>query len=257
MKLLAESEPVKNLTVKIRVPAGTKLNYKVNNTKTEVLRSDQEGNTLYSWQFENVPAIPAEENQKGGYDLFPRLVFSTANDRESIYSGFLEPASANTGGEKTKPDPAMKKMVDDILKDSKDEISTILKLQEKGINEFRLWPIPMKYTGFHPRSPEETWKSNGGTLLEKALLLVTMLNIAGIPAEPALVIRKSLYDEKVGGLLDIEDIVVKVKPKTTNELYLSVSSLNPQNLLTGLPERVIVALNPGENPRQSRVKISA
>jgi hypothetical protein len=116
-----------------------------------------------------------------------------------------------------------------------------LKLQEMVVNELRLWAVPLKYTGFTFRSAEETWKSNGGTSAEKAVLLVTILKAAGIPAEPVIVIRKSLYDEKIGSLLDIDDIIVRVMPKNADILYLSVSSINPQNLIKGLPDRVLVA----------------
>jgi hypothetical protein len=105
--------------------------------------------------------------------------------------------------------------------------------------------VPLRYTGFTCRAAAETWKSNGGTLTEKAILLVALLKEAGISAEPVAVIRKSLFDPKIGSLLDIDDMIVKVMPKTIDPLYLSVSNTNSQNLKYGLPEKTLVSLRSG------------
>ena len=139
----------------------------------------------------------------------------------------------------------MKKVAGSIVSENKEETDIILKLQEKVVNEFKLWPVPLRYTGFTCRSAAETWKSNGGTLTEKAILLVALLKEAGIEAEPVAVIRKSLFDQQIGSLLDIEDMIVKVTPKSADPIYLSVTSINPQNLKYGLPERALVSLRPG------------
>jgi hypothetical protein len=41
-------------------------------------------------------------------------------------------------------------------------------------------------------------------------------------------------------------MIVKVIPKAIDPIYLSVTTLNPQNLKYGMPERVLVSLRPGE-----------
>jgi len=245
-EVLAESEPLKELTVKIRVPLTVKLNYKILNSNASPEEFEEEGFRVCSWKFRDVPAISPEEFQKGGFDLYPRLIFSTAKDRGVVYGSFKQSFSA------VQPSEEIKKTAEAILKECKEETDVILKLQEKVVNEFRLWPVPLKYTGFTCRPAAETWKSNGGNLAEKAILLISLLNEAGFSAEPVLVMRNSLFDEKIGSLLDIEDIIVKVIPKSTDILYLSVSSLNPQNLIYGLPERVFVSLDRQKDPENFR-----
>ena len=239
--LLAEYEPVKELTVKVRIPVSAKLNFSLLNIKSDPLLYDEGNYKVYSWTFKDIPAIAAEEFQKSGYDLYPRMIFSTDEDRESVYSGFLKQAAFDY-----QVSDEMKKAVGTIVSENKEETDIILKIQEKVVNEFRLTPVPLRYTGFTCRSAPETWKSTGGTLAEKAILLVALLREAGMGAEPVVVIRKSLYDQKIGSLVDMEDIIVKVIPKTIDPIYLSVTSLNPQNLKYGLPERVLVSLRPGE-----------
>jgi len=239
-EVLAEYEPVKELTVKVRVPISVTLNFSLLNIIYNAKLYDDGNYKVYSWTFKDIPAIAAEEFQKSGYDLYPRLIFSTAKDRESIYSGFTDqPAFIYQVSDE------MKKAVGTILSENNEETDVILKIQEKVVNEFRLTPVPLRYTGFICRSAPETWKSNGGTLSEKVILLVALLKEAGMGAEPVAVIRKSLFDQKIGSLVDMEDIIVKVVPLTIDPIYLSVTSLNPQNLKYGLPERVLVSLRPG------------
>ena len=241
-ELLAEYEPVKKMTIEVRIPADMNLHYSLMYAKDDATIYNEPGFRVYSWTFSDVPAISPEEFQKSGYELYPRLIFSTAKDREDVYSWFSVLGSrfsvlAN------QPSEEMKKAVGQITQNNNDELQIALKLQEKVVNEFRLWPVPLKYTGFKCRTTDETWKSNGGTLAEKALLLISLLKSAGIPAELVLVIKKSLFNEKIGSLLDIEDIIVKAMPKSSDVLYLSVSTLNPQNLICGLPERVLVSFD--------------
>jgi hypothetical protein len=239
-ELLAEYEPVKELTLKVRVPVSVRLNFSLLNINYNADLYDEGNYKVYSWTFRDIPAIAAEDFQKSGYDLYPRLIFSTLSDRESVYSGFLKQSAFSY-----QLSDEIKKAVGSIVSENKEETDIILKLQEKVVNEFRLWPVPLRYTGFTCRTAAETWKSNGGTLTEKAILLVALLKEAGISAEPVAVIRKSLFDPKIGSLLDIDDMIVKVMPKSIDPLYLSVSNTNSQNLKYGLPEKTLVSLRPG------------
>ena len=240
-EVLAEYEPVKDLMIKIRVPASSTLSYSLININSEPVIANEDGFRIYTWTLKEIPAITPEEFQKSGYDLYPRLIFSTAQDRETIYSGFIQQPAF-----RYQVSDEMKKAVGSIVSENKEETDLTLKLQEKVVNEFRLSSIPLRYTGFTCRNASEIWKSNGGTLAEKAILLVALLKEAGIGAEPVAVIRKSLFDQKIGSLVDIEDMIVKVLPKSIDPIYLSLTTLNPQNLKYGLPERVLVSLRPGE-----------
>jgi hypothetical protein len=236
-ELMAEYEPVREMIISIRIPLNLKLNYRCINQENEPVITEDGLFRVYSWKRKDVPAISPEEFQKGGYELYPRLIFSTATDRENVYESFLRQEAFSYG-----VNDAMKKTVADVINDSKEKIDIVLKLQEKVVNEFRLWPVPLKASGYTCRPSGETWKSNGGTLIEKAVLLVALLKEAGIEAEPVFVVRNSLYDEKIGSLLDIDDIIVKANPGETSPLYLSISVLNPQNMNLCLPGKTLVSL---------------
>jgi hypothetical protein len=240
-ELLCEVEPVKELTFIIRIPSGSKLNYSIlNSTATPVIT--KEGDIqIYTWKFTDVPAISTEDFQKGGNDLYPKILFSTAKDRSDLYREFLKQATFSYIS-----NADMKNAVATISAENKEKIDIVLKLQEKVINEFRLYPIPMKYTGFTCRPPQETWNSNGGTPIEKAVLLAALLKEAGVEANPVFMIRNSLYNESIGSLMDIEEILVRAELAGNGPIYLSVNTLNPQNLLLYSPERVFVEFRQGD-----------
>lgn len=242
MEVLSETEPVKDLTLKIRVPLQTKLNFKViGNTSgsMEPAVTNEQGYQVYTWNLKDVPAISTEENQKGYNELYPRVIFSTAKDRQTVYKAFTgQPAFKAASGNE------MENYVSGIMVNNKEPYDVILKLQEKVVNDLRLFPVPMRLTGFNCRTAMETFSSNGGTPAEKAILLVALLKEAGIPAYLGGVIKNSYFDPAIGNLLDIEDILVIASGKDIETLYLSVSNLNQQSLKYGLPGRTVVIFNP-------------
>jgi|GEM_PF-126044 len=244
--LLCEMEPVKELTFIIRIPSEMKLNYSILNSTTIPSITKEGGMQVYTWKFTNVPAISTEDFQKGGNELYPRLIFSTAVDRNSVYTDFLKQNSFSY-----ELNPEMKQMAATFYSQYKDKIDLVLKLQEKVVNEFRLYPVPLRYTGFTCRSAQETWNSNGGTLIEKTVLLCALLKEIGviefadpesIETSPGFIIRGSIFDESIGSLLDVEEVYVRVRVPQMGWIYLTVNALNSQDLTTCSPDRVFVEL---------------
>jgi hypothetical protein len=238
-EVLAEAEPVKALTVRIKISNNARIYYTILNSEQLPVITKEGESAVYTWNFKDIPAISTEEFQRANNENYPRLIFSTENDRTALYSGFLkQPAFSYTC------DDEMKKAVQEIASSAKEKPDLLFKLQEKVINEFKLWPVPLRYTGFSCRAAAETWHSNGGTLIEKTVLLISLLKEAGITAGPVAVIRKAVFDEKIGSLLDIEDLIVKADLTETGPVFLSLNSMNPQDLNYSLPERIFVELDP-------------
>ena len=238
-EILAEAEPIKELSFVIRVPFECKLYYSILNSPLTPVVTKEGNFQVYTWKFSNIQAISTDDFQKGGNDLYPRILFSTSTRRSDLYNEFLHMVTFSYA-----LNHDMKDAVATISKESKDKTELLLRLQEKVINELRLYPIPMRFIGFTCRSSQKTWESNGGTLLEKAVLLTALVKEAGMEANPVFMIKNSLYDESIGSLMDVEDILVKAE-LPDNPVYLSVSTLNPQDLFSCSPERVFVVLNQG------------
>ena len=240
-ELLCEVEPVNELTFIIRVPSDSKLNYSMLNSPATPVITKEGDLQVYTWKFTNVPAISNEDLQKGGNDIYPKIIFSTAKNRSDLYVEFQKQAAFSY-----ELSPEIKKAVATLLAENKEKTDILLKLQDKVINEFRLYPVPIKYTGFTCRTAQETWNSNGGTTIEKAVLLTAFLKEAGVEANPVFMIKNGLYDETIGSMMDIEDILVKTELPGNEPVYLSVTTLNPQNLFYCFPERVFVELRQGD-----------
>jgi hypothetical protein len=234
-EVLAETEPVKELTIEVKIPNSAKLFYKIiNSDQIPVMMNDGKF-IIFTWKFKDIPAISMEEFQSPNNENYPRLLFSTENDRTDLYSAFQkQPAFACIC------DDEMKNAIKEIMTTSKEKTDILLKLQEKVVNEFKLWTVPLRYTGFSCRTAAETWHSSGGTQIEKAILLISLLKETGITAYPVGIIRSSVFDEKIGSLLDIDEFAVKAEVAESDPVYLSVNTLNLQDLKFNYPDRVFV-----------------
>ena len=242
-EILAEYEPVKSLEMRIRIPAGQKLFYHLYNSETKPIISTDGNFQVYTWKFNDVPAFAVDESQPGGNEIYPRLNFSNSDKRAGVF-GFLttQPAFSQEISE------SIRKEVNDALKENPDKFRLALKLQETVVNEVRLWPVSLKTALYQCRTPEETWNSNGGTALEKAVLLAAMMKAAGIDAEVAGITRTMVADEDIATLADLEDFAVRIRDREHGTWYLSATSLNPVNLKLNLPGRSFITLKPGEKP---------
>jgi hypothetical protein len=238
-ELLAENEPVKSLEIRVRIPAGQSLFYKMFNGDAQPEKSSEGTYQVFSWKLNDVAAISAEEAQQGMNEQYPRLIFSTSDKREEVFS-FL----TNQPAFRFALTDEMKKVVNTLVTANRDQFDLALKIQEKVVSNFRFYPIPLRYALFQCRTPEQTWNSGGGTAIEKAVLLTALFKQAGIEAEVVGIVRTAFVDPKVATLADIEDFAVKIEDKERGTWYLSPTALNSINLKFNLPGRSFVTLNP-------------
>jgi hypothetical protein len=239
-EVLAETEPVKSLVIRVKVPASGALSYQAFNTKAEPSKTTEGNFKVYTWRFENVPAISAEENQAGGNEKIARLVFNGEPDANKIWSWLTsQPAFSFTVNE------SMKRAADKLVADNSAKDKLALKVQEKVVSEVNATPVPMRFTGFRLRTPEQVWSGNYGTVPEKALLMTALLRFSGIGATPYAVQRAATCPEKFGDLYGIEDVIVKAVTPDGHVLWLSASTLNSQDLTLTLPGKVLIPLVTG------------
>ena len=239
-ELLSEAEPVRELIIRVRIPSDQNLYHQIFNCENKPEITSEKDFTIFTWKFTNVPAISAEDAQTGGFERYPRLIFSTSDNRDKT----LEFVTAQDAF-RCLSSEAMKKSISGITSGLNDKLEIVLKLQDVVIQNVRSYPIPFRYTGFKCRTAEQTWNSNGGTMPEKAILLAALLKTAGIDAELFAICRGATYTSKIGTLLDLEDFGVKVELKEQGTIYLSANSLNNQNLKKTMSGRTFLILKPG------------
>lgn len=234
-ELLAEAEPLKNLIIRIRIPAEVDLFFKVFNADFPPAITKEGSFKVFTWQLKDLSAYSPEDHQPGDRARYPRLIFSTKNNYSNVLS-FL----TNQPAFQSKPTEPMKSAVVKWIDEIKDPLEIALKIQEKVVNDFRLIAVPLRYTGYSCRTPDQVWNSNYGNSLEKTLLLTTLLNSANIDAKPSFIANKDQYDDKVATLSCIMDFGVKIKLKEVGTIWLSATSLNPVSLENAHPGQILI-----------------
>ena len=161
-ELLAETEPVKSLEIRVRVPLGQSFYYHLFNGDNQPEKSSDGMFQIYSWKLSDLTAISAEEAQQGTNERYKRLIFSTSENREAVFS-FLTSQPAF----RFEMTDTMKKEVNTPVSENGDKFELALKIQEMVVSDLRLYPIPLRAALYQCRTPEQTWNSNGGTAVEK------------------------------------------------------------------------------------------
>ncbi len=236
-EILEESSPVKELIIRVIIPMEKSLTYSLLNIDSKPVVSNKNGQKIFTWTFNSLAASSKDSYQDNNHSSSPRLIFNTINLQET-YAEFISQQAFNY-----LTNEGMTKLVSDLQKSEKDELRLALALQKLVSNNLANLSIPLEYTGFKCRNSIDTWNSNQGTELEKAILLTSLLQKAGFKAEVVAVIPKSLYNNDIGNLMTIKDFKVKLRIKKLGDVYLSSDKTDNQNQLYTIGEDAIISLD--------------
>lgn len=236
-ELLPESSPILEQVIIVKVPDWKKLNYKVFNLRTAPVITKSDKNTEYRFTFVEMKENVYESFQPADNSHLPRLIFSTF----SAMAGQLYLSQQEAL--KYKADQSMKDAVARAKEESKNDHELVMKIRDLVVNNVNTYNIPGEFTGFTARTPIEIWKSNGGTPLEKCLLLTTLYREAKINAEPLMIIQTSVMNDTVGVLQQVSDYLVQVNPRELEQMILSPISSKDQNLWYSMEGKTTFVLN--------------
>lgn len=243
-EILAQQEPVRHLEIRVRIPSGIDLRYRTTGQDIKPVESTEGIYRVYTWMLNEVPAISGEEGQRGGQLQYPWLFFTTSpdgNESLSFLSSQKEFSAALPEG--------IKESVRRIREEKIDPAAVAVRLQELVTEEMRYYSIPLSAALYRFRSPEQTWKSNGGTQIEKAILLAAMMRQAGMEAHVAGLAKTLQYDRKMAILGQPDEFCVRLNLKEKGVWYLSVTNQNATDLKQTLPGRTFMIF--GENGKIS------
>jgi len=235
-EILTETSPVINKEIIIKIPADQELNYKVYNLRTGPDITTGDNQKVFRFSFNGIKAETQESHQPDDKLHLPRLVFSTVTWAEALEQMLTQSETVLT------PSREMSEMVNNLRNENKHDLPFILKLNKKITDEINHYPIPWQYNGFGSRNPIDTWKSNGGTDIEKSLLFSELLKKGGIHAVPAIVIPTALFDEKIGCLTLVREFLIQVNPRELEQIYLSAVRNSAQNRIFSQAGNTIISL---------------
>ncbi|HEY0332767.1 MAG TPA: DUF3857 domain-containing protein [Stenotrophomonas sp.] len=156
-----------------------------------------------------LPSVSAEKGAPEGYDAFGRIELSTAADWHAVADWALSLYPQGFS------DPAVAHQVASQLQLSRDDPQGSLQRAIAFVQgEVRYLGLEMGANSHAPHAPEETLRLRYGDCKDKATLLVALLALAGIPAEPVLVNSAPGVDlaTYLPSPLAFDHVVVRARP---------------------------------------------
>lgn len=238
-ELVLADAPAKEMNIIIRVPKGQTLNHRMIGLRTAPEITHEKGMDVYHWTFRPVKARSHERYQPESHIDAPRLVFSTARDQQWILNKLVAQKAFSQ-----QPVAAMMPQVKTLIKDMETPLEKALAIQKWVVKDVKYYPIPLHYLGFKSRTPVQCFTSNGGTLLEKTLLMTNMMQAAGIDARAVAVMPSFLSSPDMGNLNLINNLLVKVNHGKGEYVFLSAKHLKKQSAEFEQTDRVFIVLDP-------------
>lgn len=247
--VLCMNSPIEKLTYIVTVPSGVTLNYQQQNIPQEPVVVKSAGKTTYTWSLTNIPAALREDFRPKEQQNRPRIVFSASKNLSETISGLSSQLAftLSTSDE-------LFKTAQKVRDEKKDNLTVALRLQEIVANEINYYPVPIANTGKFVRQAAETWQENGGTEVEKAVLLATLFKNAGIEAEPVALIPGSFFDEKSSNLLCIEKFLVAATVGKGESLLFSPLQADSYDQSIALSGKRIVSLANGKKFKAGKIE---
>ncbi|NOQ27355.1 MAG: DUF3857 domain-containing protein [Bacteroidales bacterium] len=225
--ILQEIVPVENLEIIVNISDNAKLNYKLVNIENQAIVSKKEGFTQYKWTFENMANLKNEVDESHVQSYLPRLIFSTVNLTDAVSKLYSKDDLELSDDIKT----FVKKRVSGI----KSEMNIINELQTIAGKELNDFHIPLEYSSYSIRPLNDVWNSNGGTNLEKSLLLNEIIKYNGFESRVIMALPTALYDKNIGCLkgfghfyiqvnVDGEDIIISTDADQSNNLAFELKN---------------------------------
>ncbi len=176
-ELFEFTEPIKEKVLRLFLPEGMDLKYKVENGKITHYQVVSDDKTLHIWKKEDIPKIVMEPSMPPLPTVGTKLLFTCTESWKDYSRWYYEVSEP-----RLKPDSALTAKVMELIKKAPSKDDTIRALYEFVNKEIRYVETELigKRGGFEPAEVSFTFKNKYGVCRDKAALLVSMLRTAGI-----------------------------------------------------------------------------
>jgi len=184
--------PIVALKIEVEIPEKSAFHFRFcQQAASDPVVSGTTYGSVYTWNFENVPAAPQEP--LSAYDANPILAVSTFPDWASFAEWcrrIIREADTIT--------PEIAAQAQDLVKDAKGDREKIAAVTQ-FVTNFRYVSIPLGVNAYRPHAAANILRSRYGDCKDKANLLNTMLNSLGYKTSLVLVPRfEQAYDDLPG-----------------------------------------------------------
>jgi hypothetical protein len=265
--------PVEKYTVTILAPSGKPLKFDSYNGLPKPSVSRENGMCRLTWTMTDCPALVSEPGHAPFETFIPRLVFSTCPDwktaslwltREWAHKTCLSETTAQSlltmdGSleDKSEKSPAGGSL------DSLHQILSIRRAVAEGTGDVH---IDLKTAGFRFFPAETVFKNNGGSILDKTVLLHSMLKKRGFRSTPVLISKSGGSDSAAQCLSAYESAGVLVRLHGKKDILLYPAGAQPRNGWIEQAGKSILAFDdkgaewmfiPGKKPQSHRLECRA
>lgn len=222
--IAGDRTPIKNLIVKVKVPAGKELKYYLSNSSAKPVITKEGANDVYIWTFNNLPLAEIEDGQPILEEFVPVLFISTVNN-----AGIIKHIIPDNIKSYELSDAA-KNIITELIKNKKDKIEqafTIRNYVEKNVSQMT---CDLSLLGYRTLTAQQVFDRNIGSQLDRAILLVAMLKAAGIQANPVMLANAYATKGDMFFLNQFNNVLVVCSGITTTNVPLF---LDPNNIQLG------------------------
>jgi hypothetical protein len=188
---LAETAPVSNYEVCVKVAGGQKLYYELKNSAVKPIKKMN----TYTWKFKNLPQTSGEYYMPKNADVYPTLFLTTRNMKASD----IDVKTSNM---------AAAKNTISSLEVKGDKMKTAEAIRNYVALYVHTNNVSMKLNNYKINPANKSFASNCANHVEKAVLLRDLLKQAGFLAELNVPIDMHKCDKEEFGIINEKDISV-------------------------------------------------
>ncbi|MBU1319519.1 MAG: DUF3857 domain-containing transglutaminase family protein [candidate division Zixibacteria bacterium] len=210
-------EPILHKEMSLTAPSEKPITYKVQNEGIGYETSEADGFVTHRWYEDNSPQIIPEPFMPDYSKIAPRLIYTSATSWEQVGNWVSEKffSHVEKGGKIEKK----AKELTTKLSAPDEKISALALYVINDIRDIGESSLPLGIAGYEPNDAEDVLTNKYGDWRDKAVLLVSLLESAGIESYPVFVQRNSA-------------VLAEDQPslKQFNSIYVYVPSYNGQPL---------------------------
>lgn len=210
--------PLKRIALRDEIPG----------TVQSSTQTNAEGELVYDWEVANVPRMFDEPSMPPYEMVLQRLLVSTTPDWQAVSKWYWELSKPHLDA----TTPEMKKTVDELIAGAEtdlDKVKAVFYHVSKKIRYMGLTPEKDR-PGFEPHDVKLTFDKKYGVCRDKAALLVSMLQEAGLNAYPVLISVGMKRDAEVADPF-FNHAIVGVELKPGDYVLMDPTDENTRELL--------------------------
>jgi len=234
--VFAKSNPIKSYKLEVIVPKDMVLQFETKNGDIPFEKSEKSGNTVYTWKMADIASVIQERNQLAYNENQPKVVFSTYKNWDKLFEYFAESIDPELSVE-------MQQKVDELIEGESDTFEKMKNIHEYIANYTGWAKLESHYTGYKIKDIKSTYSENSGTTLDKAVLLSSMLNYAGMKSHLAFVSKSESSCDSVASLTQFDDVVVCASWHGGDKQVISPVHTSNNSLVADLGGKSVFRLN--------------